>query len=109
MRTHATDTTAYTHNPGTGADAVITVAADEKHGWVIDEMDASYDDPSTAVGPLIVTFGGVVVWKRQLAALGNMGQFSFKSGLGNGKKNEALVITLKGLSGVTGSLNANIR
>jgi len=103
------ESTAYTHNPAVSTAAVITVAADEDHEWVIDEMDASYDDPTQGAGTLIVSAGGTVIWKRQFDAVNNVGQFTFKRGLSGGSKNEALVITLLAVTGATGSLNANIR
>jgi len=101
------ESTKYTDTPAVSTAAVITVAADANHEWVIDELDGSYDIPGA--GTIVVTSGGVVIWTRQLATLGNMGQFSWQRGLSNAAKNEELVITLSAVTGSIGSLNANIR
>jgi len=92
----------------TAADAAVTIAADADHVHVIDDIICSYS--AAGAGNLLVVAGSTTILDVDITATGAH-QFSFsnRGGLHNATKNEAVVITLDGVTSLDGKLNVYYR
>ena len=92
---------------------VLTLAADPDQFWVLDWIMWSYDaDPSG--GRITVTYGGVTLFEHDITR-GGPGILQFRDAVYNAvanyeaPRNEAMVVTLAAVSGVTGKLTIRYR
>jgi len=96
------------HHPAIATAAVITIAADADHRWVLETLSWSYDALPTG-GLLTISVGGSVKYKEFITNKGP-GFFPVCGWNEDGAKNEALVVTLAAAGGaVTGTLNVTYR
>lgn len=83
-----------TATAASGADAVVTLAAEAENFHVIDSIHCSY--AAAATGKLTIAFGSgpTIVWEVDISTAG-LREFLFPKGLTNAQaKNEQCVITL---------------
>ncbi len=104
-----------THVPAANTAAVVTVAADADHFWVLDSIHFGYDGLPAAAKTLVVTIDGTAKLTVYVPAdIDTAGphEILFPRGfyIGPKNKNEALVVTLlAGGAGISGSVNITYR
>lgn len=99
------------HHPAATTAAVVTIAADADHFWVIDRVDVSFDQDPTSAETLTIAINAVTVWKIDIPngwADGHLG-FLFPHGLYTTVKNQAVTVSLSAPTAGTGKVNVSYR